>query len=221
MDRANYEKLVERKLEVEKEIGDWNQVLVAEGNIGMNGKLVDSEGYPRSDIDLYKVREARQQIIRLGNDYKILMAKIEQEIVHLHEQTRASEATEMDQFVEKPVMSHGEDPASRHRPFAKISQVDRDSPSFEAGLQLNDEIVQFGPLTFSNTNKNLAEIAIHVKSNINKIILLNVLRQDTTGEAMDVDENAEVAAKKSVKIKLVPKTWSGHGVLGCKIIPID
>jgi 26S proteasome non-ATPase regulatory subunit 9 len=220
MDMTNYEKLVERKLELEKEISDWNQVLVSEGNVGMDGKLVDKEGYPRADIDLYKVREARQQIIRLRNDYKALMEKIEEEIVRVHAHTRELEEAEKSKFVEKPVLSHGEDPASRHRPFAKITQVDPDSPSFEAGLKVDDEIAQFGPLTHSNTSKNLAEIATHVKSNINKIILLNVLRQDTSSEPMNVEEKEQVI-KKYVKIKLVPKTWSGHGVLGCKIAPID
>jgi hypothetical protein len=31
-------------------------------NIGMDGPLVDSEGFPRADIDVYSVRHARHQI---------------------------------------------------------------------------------------------------------------------------------------------------------------
>ena len=32
-------------------------------SVGMDGPLVDTEGYPRSDIDIYSVRHARHQII--------------------------------------------------------------------------------------------------------------------------------------------------------------
>jgi hypothetical protein len=66
----------------------------------------------------------------------------------------------------------------------------------------------------------LSEIATHVKSNVNKIILINVLRQE---ETMNVDgvKSDEVASKKSFKIKLIPKEWTGNGVLGCRIVPLD
>lgn len=32
-------------------------------SIGMDGPLIDSEGFPRADIDIYSVRHARQKII--------------------------------------------------------------------------------------------------------------------------------------------------------------
>jgi len=43
----------------------------------MNGPLVDSEGFPRNDIDIYQVRQARQTIICLQNDHKELMNQIQ------------------------------------------------------------------------------------------------------------------------------------------------
>lgn len=36
---------------------------IFQNNIGMNGPLVDSEGFPRNDIDVYQVRHARHKII--------------------------------------------------------------------------------------------------------------------------------------------------------------
>lgn len=50
----------------------------------MHGPLVDEEGFPRNDIDIYKVRQARQQIICLQNNHKDLMKLIEQLIHQLH-----------------------------------------------------------------------------------------------------------------------------------------
>ena len=43
--KANEEKMI-----IEAEISDWKSVLDSEGNVGMDGKLVDEEGYPRNDI---------------------------------------------------------------------------------------------------------------------------------------------------------------------------
>jgi 26S proteasome non-ATPase regulatory subunit 9 len=205
MERSNYEILVQQKQEIERKMSENNQILIEEGNIGMEGNLVDRDGYPRSDIDLYKVRHARQQIICLQNDYKTLMKEIEREIIEIHSKSNS------DKIVEKLNVAHEEDMTLNHKPFARITQVDTDSPAFEAGLKQNDEIVQFGPLIHSNTNKNLSEIASLVKNSINKIILLNVLRVNSENEL----------ETKLVKIKLVPKQWSGHGVLGCRIVPFE
>lgn len=43
----------------------------------MSGPLVDAEGFPRNDIDIYQVRQARQTIICLQNDHKELMNQIQ------------------------------------------------------------------------------------------------------------------------------------------------
>lgn len=45
--------------------------------MGLNGPLVDAEGFPRNDIDIYQVRQARQTIICLQNDHKELMNQIQ------------------------------------------------------------------------------------------------------------------------------------------------
>ena len=52
----------EEKIRIETEISNWKSVLDSEGNVGMDGKLVDQDGYPRNDIDVAKVRLARQKI---------------------------------------------------------------------------------------------------------------------------------------------------------------
>ena len=38
-------------------------ISLQQGNVGMTGPLIDSEGYPRNDIDVYSVRTARHNII--------------------------------------------------------------------------------------------------------------------------------------------------------------
>lgn len=58
----------------------------------MHGNLLDEDSYPRSDIDIYQVRLARQRIICLQNDHRELMAQIENLLHRLHAEQRATAA---------------------------------------------------------------------------------------------------------------------------------
>ena len=76
------EELMDKKEAIETEIETCNTVLetvrpkqpplyplnlislsLQQGGVGMSGSLVDSEGFPRSDIDIYAIRTARNRII--------------------------------------------------------------------------------------------------------------------------------------------------------------
>lgn len=190
--------LRKQKEEIEREIDEHGCTLREQGNVGMNGDLVDSEGYPRADIDIYKVRLARQRINMLQNDYKRLLEDIDKELGEYHSKLKQNELLAFNE------------PVKIHLSFLKVTQIDSGSPAQEAGLKLNDEITQFGPYVEDTVDKKLAKIAELVKLNENKIILLNVSRF-----------NDETKLRENVKIKLIPKKWSGHGLLGCKIVPIE
>lgn len=208
----HYEFLVQKKADIEDQLNEFNEILIREKNIGMTGELIDKEGYPRSDIDIYKVRLARQQINRLRNDYNALLIEIEKELVNIH--SKFKQEDKPGEFVEKSIPLSNEQ-IIEHKPFAKITQVDSNSPSAEAGLETNDEIIQFGPFTHLNTQKSLAEIGDHVRKSENKIILVKVQRNGNSTEQMETN------GKKKIIVKLVPKKWQGHGLLGCKIVPIE
>jgi 26S proteasome non-ATPase regulatory subunit 9 len=45
---------------------------------GVSGLLVDDEGFPRGDIDLYAVRQARNKYVCAQTDHIEVMKKIEQ-----------------------------------------------------------------------------------------------------------------------------------------------
>lgn len=206
---THYEFLVQKKADIEDQLNEYNEILIREKNIGMSGELIDKEGYPRSDIDIYKVRLARQQINRLKNDYSALLIEIEKELVNIH--SKFKEEDKPDEFVQKTISLSNEQ-IIEHKPFAKITQVDSNSPSAEAGLRTDDEIIQFGPFMHSNTQRSLNDIGDHVRKSENKIILVKIQRNA---------ESTEINGKKKIIVKLVPKKWSGHGLLGCKIVPIE
>ena len=53
--------MMKQKEELEEELRALQEVLKCQG-AGMEEALVDAEGFPRSDIDVYQVRHARSNI---------------------------------------------------------------------------------------------------------------------------------------------------------------
>lgn len=47
--------LIRRKCEIEARISELGDILKAEGDVGMSGNLIDSEGYPHAHIDMFVV----------------------------------------------------------------------------------------------------------------------------------------------------------------------
>ena len=67
--------LVARKDALEAELEAQGSILKA-NNTDMRQPLVDSEGFPRDDLDVWAVRHARVRIIELRNDLESLMDEI-------------------------------------------------------------------------------------------------------------------------------------------------
>ena len=94
------------------------------------------------------------------------------------------------------------DPRGPNMPFARVDFINLGSPSQDAGLQRGDLIVEFG--TQNNSNfKNLMDIGNLVMNSENRPIRIKLMRNGTP-----------------MTLNLVPKKWSGKGLLGCKMIPL-
>ena len=59
--------------------------------VGMDKPLVDNEGFPRGDIDVYQVREARHKVACLRNDANDILNQIEKALHSIHANARPSE----------------------------------------------------------------------------------------------------------------------------------
>ncbi|XP_065081586.1 26S proteasome non-ATPase regulatory subunit 9 [Ochlerotatus camptorhynchus] len=201
--------LMRQKEKLEQKISDQGRVLEA-NQVGMTDPLVDDSGFPRSDIDVYQVRQARHQIICLQNDLKALMKQIESGLHTVHAETAAQQqenlastkllAMETDSEAEGPSSSRKVRPV---KPIVKVNLVSEGSPAQDAGIALRDEIIEFGTVNASNF-RDLSQIAVLVRSCENKTVPVKVRRDG-----------------KLVDLVLTPKTWSGRGLLGCNIVPMD
>ncbi|XP_026124067.1 26S proteasome non-ATPase regulatory subunit 9 [Carassius auratus] len=187
--------LIKRKDDIEEQIKAYHDMLQTDG-VGMDAPLVDEEGFPRADVDLYKVRTARHNISCLQNDHKAIMVEIEEALHKLHASARVKpEKEETKKEVTEPSVSL---PA----PFALLDAVTPGSPAFQAGLRVGDEVIEFGSVNTQNF-RNLRDIASVVQHSEGKSLRVGVIRSG-----------------QEVHLNLTPKQWSGRGLLGCNLVPL-
>lgn len=201
-------KLMQDKDKIESEIREQTAILET-NNVGMHDSLVDSEGYPRNDIDVYKVRHARHRIICLQNDHKSLMKMIEKGLAEVHRELLGSngEGPSMNAAATSNGHANGAsagDTAPRpatedEKSFAVVGFVTEGSPADLAGLQERDEILQFGSVNHDNF-EDMSQINTIVSHSVGQQVNVKVKR----------DQNV-------INLSVVPRPWQQPGLLGCHI----
>ncbi|KAG5941130.1 hypothetical protein E4U53_007467 [Claviceps sorghi] len=158
--------LQRKKTGLEQELEALGGVLESQG-VDMQTPLITSDGFPRSDIDVAKIRTTRARIIRLKNDYADLMLEIEK---HLHEHFASlDEAVESNSDPGQAGANSGamlpdSEVFDLDEPFAKVNTVAADSPADRAGLRQGDMIRNFGYVNKTN-HDNLSKVAECVQGN--------------------------------------------------------
>uniref|UniRef100_A0A2K5C8J8 26S proteasome non-ATPase regulatory subunit 9 n=1 Tax=Aotus nancymaae TaxID=37293 RepID=A0A2K5C8J8_AOTNA len=162
---SDVQELMRRKEEIEAQIKANYDVLESQKGIGMNEPLVDCEGYPRSDVDLYQVRTARHNIICLQNDHKAVMKQVEEALHQLHARDKEKQARDMAEAHKEAMnrklgQNESQDPPQA---FAKVNSISPGSPASIAGLQVDDEIVEFGSVNTQNFQSlhNIGSVVQH------------------------------------------------------------
>ncbi|CAK1543379.1 unnamed protein product [Leptosia nina] len=199
-------KLMQEKDRIESEIRDQTAILET-NNVGMHDQLVDSEGYPRNDIDVYKVRHARHRIICLQNDHKELMKAIERGLYEVHSNYVGTNGeSSMPRSVPMPSFTNGFNNGAEIRngddsckTFAIVGFVQEGSPADIAGLCENDEIIQFGSVN-SNNFTDITQVHQIVSHSVGQRIQVKVRRDELVQS-----------------ITVVPRPWAQPGLLGCQI----
>jgi len=196
---------------MEKELLDTRKYLDDLG-VGMTGSLVDGEGFPRADIDLYAIRRARQRVNCLQNDLRSIVIEIEDQLHLLHSQGGSGNSSTNGQangdhsvsVDEEPMQVGNADQPAPHRtsntPFLKIDEIANESPAAAAGLVNGDLVIQFGSLCHTNFSQ-VQQVAEMVQNSVGRPIRLTVLRD-----------------LHAVRLSLTPKRWSGQGLLGCRVL---
>lgn len=171
---------------------------------GLKSPLVDSEGFPRGDIDLLEVRRKRQRIAVINTDHKNLMKRIETLMHEVFEEKGSVEAARSPpSSTTTSLFPSSLEITMNTNPFAIIDEILSGSPAQRSGLKNGDKLLAFGPVT-SRTVDALSAIPNIVRTNVGKGISLVVNRE---GEIVTMD--------------LIPQVWSGRGLLGCHLTPVS
>jgi 26S proteasome non-ATPase regulatory subunit 9 len=137
------------------------------------------------------VRTKRHRLACLKTDHKAISKEIEAGLIRLHQSAKKEETPPASIAVKSaPEVEVGV-------AFAVIDQIDSNGPAFASGLRLNDRLLEMNGMK----KVEPMDVATTVKVSENKEILVKVLR-----------ENQQV-----LEVPLVPKQWSGPGLLGMHI----
>ena len=213
--------LDKEKKKLEEKISDLTDYLNQPGMPGIDGSLIDKDGFPKAGLDLVSIRAARHDLICTQNDLNNLMEKIEKKMMAYFEELNNNKIEEEVKEDNKNSNSNPKEEAtsgaasedqnnnkiqeSIKEPFAKIVSVENGSPADEAGLKAEDAIINFNGILYKGVSHNpLMTVQEIVKSKIGEEIPISVVRKNS--------DNILIM----VNLKIVPHTWRGRGVLGCK-----
>lgn len=208
--KAETMKLMEQRSGIEAEMNVIIENLCRPGGPGLSGNLIDSEGFPRADIDIQAVRAERHRLAVLRNDHKDITEQINQNIEVLHS-ARLTSTTTTDTGdagmidLNPSVNSTTRDASSAmdvdviaSKPFAVVDEITEGSPAAEDGVQLGDQLVKFGSVEFGENL--LQRLAAEAQTNQGHAIPVVVLRQGAWAN-----------------LTVTPRPWLGRGLLGWHI----
>ncbi|KAJ4292493.1 GTP-binding nuclear protein gsp1/Ran [Kalmusia sp. IMI 367209] len=211
-DQLSLQELIAEKDRVEAELKTLGQVLDSHG-VTMATTLTTFDGFPRADVDVAQstttvdvdesvlmsltVRTTRARIIRLKNDYKELMSRIEKGL-HEHHARLQEQAQSNAALPSRASGAGSAAPAALEAPFAKVNSVVAGSPAEIAGLQVGDSITKFGWVDWTNHDK-LARLTQVVSQNEGLPIIVKVLRPSAAGPAESPHRPGRLANSPSHK----------------------
>uniref|UniRef100_A0A6N2MQS9 Nas2 N-terminal domain-containing protein n=1 Tax=Salix viminalis TaxID=40686 RepID=A0A6N2MQS9_SALVM len=222
--KAETMKLMDKRSALETEMNVIIERLCQPGGPGLSGNLVDSEGFPRSDIDIPVVRAERHRLAELRNDHKEITEKIDENIQVLHSSRLATKDSGNDGVSnhQNSVSGNAVPSATSHNvvlrdssssmdvdmmasiPFAVVDEIADASPTAEDGLQLGDQLVKFGAVEYQVGENLLQKLASEAQANQGHAVPVIVMRQGAP-----------------INLSLTPRVWPGRGLLGYVCLPLS
>jgi 26S proteasome non-ATPase regulatory subunit 9 len=215
-------------------------------NVGLKGRLVDDEGFPRADIDVYAVRQARHTLATMANDEKAVCDELMTALEELHsiadelEKRGALPASAGSRSTKRATSAEAGSSsavsASSHPVAAGAGQQQRPSDPHHlrefvsspvlfavtdvaARSPASDAGLRAGDLILKFGPIETAADAARLSSvvvNSEGMPLMVVVRR----VAEDSDRSGRRSGGELVDLTLVPQRWGGKGLLGCSLAPV-
>ena len=213
--------LDKEKRKLEEKIASLTEYLTGPGMPGIDGSLIDRDGFPKPGLDHVTIRTVRHDLICTQNDLKNLMEKIEKKMAAYFQELNNNKTEEIKEEPKNNIFNNKEEKTTdavdedkkkendteqnMREAFAKIISVENGSPAEEAGLKPEDHIINFNGILYKGVSHNpLITLSEIVKSKIGEEIPISIVRKNK-------DNILEME-----KLYIIPHTWNGRGVLGCK-----
>ncbi|XAO23939.1 hypothetical protein I312_102724 [Cryptococcus bacillisporus CA1280] len=199
--------LVQRKDAIQKEIDVLNDILSTHGATASTS-LLDNEGYPRGDLDIYAIRHARSSLVRLQNDRRTVTDLLATALHDAFVPSSSSSEQQSNGSVSIPSsQTNGYSARTRQtawpeRAVAKVNTVAVNSPASVAGLKAQDMIYSFAGIDHTSQG-GLQAIGAAVAQSEGTPLPLLIMR-----------------GQERLQLTLTPQSgWGGRGLLGCHILP--
>ncbi|XP_020530878.1 26S proteasome non-ATPase regulatory subunit 9 isoform X4 [Amborella trichopoda] len=198
--KAETTALMEKRSLLEEQMSAIISRLCVPGGPGLSGNLLDSEGFPRADIDIAAVRLERNNLAassfnKTSSRYifapKSISTQVPNAIVMAESSPLHGQGTSQENFY----TAMDEDPVVGV-PFAIVDEIADGSPASDDGLQLGDQIVKFSNV--EGGEQLLARLASEAQSNQGCALPLVIVRQGMF-----------------INLAVTPRPWHGRGLLGC------
>ena len=214
-------KLDKERKKLEEKIASLTEFLNGPGMPGVDGSLIDRDGFPKPGLDHVTIRTVRHDLICTQNDLKNLMEKIEKKMASYFEEINNKKSEEIEEEPKKNIFNNKEEKTTdavdedknkendmeqnMKEAFAKIVSVEIGSPAEEAGLKPEDHIINFNGVLYKGVSHNpLITLSEIVKNKIGEEIPVSIVRKNKDN------------ILQMEKLNIIPHTWNGRGVLGCK-----
>ena len=179
-------KLNDQRSAMEQEMSSIVEILESmNGAPGLKEPLVDYEGFPRADVDIFEVRKLRNRHACLQTDHCKLMKDLEQKLYSLHSDYKERGCVDKEEApksskVEQPdaIMEVKEEKKQESIPFVWVHDVAPGSPAQQDGFKIGDAIVSFGQADHTFGDQALNKVVDTVKQNLNNPVTVNLLRKN-------------------------------------------
>jgi 26S proteasome non-ATPase regulatory subunit 9 len=116
VDTAKALSLMSQKENIEAQLQFQISILSSNAGSTLHSPLTDADGFPRGDIDIYAVRNARIRIIELRNDLTAVTNALALALQSIYD----------------PAYASPDEPSTSGKPFAKVEGVSPGSPAAQA-----------------------------------------------------------------------------------------
>ena len=203
---------------------------------------MDSEGYPRADIDIWSIAEVRKKVVMLQNDHVGMMKQIEQLLMAAFSSSAANDIDEAEskqsdgvqhgteskqKSITDQIVSESEknDIISNMKAFISNAQNEEEtvSPKEEdmdamEPFYIIDSIFDHSPSHSAGLRSGdlIIKFGSMTAANQSPQLMQDIVRQSVNKEiAVIIKRNPEGYCT----LKLVPQQWDGKGLLGCHLKP--